>query len=68
MFITDLQRLLKEPHEIAGQIIKMVRQPPPKKSASWSIKTSCSRDQQNYLYYFLKEKESSTTRVNRNQN
>ena len=34
MFITDLQRLLEEPHKIAGQIITMVRQPPPKKSAS----------------------------------
>ena len=31
MFITDLQRLLEEPHTIDGQIITVVRQPPPKK-------------------------------------
>ena len=31
MFITDLQRLLEEPHKIDGQIITVVRQPPPKK-------------------------------------
>ena len=31
MFITDLQRLLEEPHKIHGQIITVIRQPPPKK-------------------------------------
>ena len=31
MFITDLKRLLEEPHEIDGQMITVVRQPPSKK-------------------------------------
>ena len=31
MFITDLQRLLEEPHKIDGHIITVIRQPPPKK-------------------------------------